>query len=351
MDRCTSRPLLLVSAALVIAACGNAGSTAGPDTSMPAIVANVEEPRTSSTTSTTSTTVASTTTTVSQSEITDRYCAKAREAIDVAIDFLDVNGLEAIESVEYAELSDEVINAVEPIPLEIADVYPTQAEALSDLHELRVATGKPLTEAELTEIFSPTVRQAIEAVDLFDEEQCGTTFDQVLASTREDPNSATRFPLVSGAVVFVDPQRSYVLDTDPAWFPLPESAESATAERWVVAEDDANGVNANLNVVTAPVPDVDLQTYLDQNVAGLLRGLPGIVIVRAELIQGTFGQELGVIESNFTDADNIEFSFVQYYAIADDEAAIVTLTTATERMSEVLLDVGPYMRTITRLTP
>ena len=93
-----------------------------------------------------------------------------------------------------------------------------------------------------------------------------------------------------GAVSFTDPQGTYTIDISPAW-----TETSGTLVQEIEAWQIGTGTSQfqdNVNVLTQDTQGLDLQAYLDFSEAHL----GGMDLISSEVITGTAGNELGLIE-------------------------------------------------------
>jgi hypothetical protein len=118
----------------------------------------------------------------------------------------------------------------------------------------------------------------------------------------------------------------------------------AEVEAWLVAAP-SNGFAANVNVLTQSAPGIDLETYLGLSTKQGPLLIQGFRLVRSEVVTGTTGAPLGVIEYTGQTGGR-DLSFLAVIALRQGHAVVATLTAPTALFADLRTRVEPFLLTL-----
>jgi len=167
------------------------------------------------------------------------------------------------------------------------------------------------------------------------------TSPSTTSTTTSGTGTGSSGPFVPGAVSFTDPQGTYTIDISPAW-----TETSGTLVQEIEAWQIGIGTSQfqdNVNVLTQDTQGLELQAYLDFSEAHL----GGMDLISSEVITGTAGNELGLIEySGQLAGAPVELHALATVAVHNGQAEVATLTTTMDTFAEARAEAEPYLRTL-----
>lgn len=336
-------------AVLFAVGCGDSSTVASePSSSAEPVTSTVQSSTTelATTTTTVATTTVAPTATESEREVSDAYCALSRQSSLDTAQYLIDNGAESNTSIEFAELSVSTISKADRIPEAIAEELALVRETLVAYRDALAASGVPLTNDELLEVWTPEAQAAAAAISGYDAETCGFTEDSIAEELRaaiaaESPTT------IEGSVRFVDPDGAYTWEVDPSW-PTAHDSIAEGIEVWIVGEP-VDGSTPNVNVMTQVIPPMTLSEYLQVSVDSLPRLDPDAILFDSGVLNGG-AQEIAYVDY-LADFGNGQIRFLGYFTVLNDRAVVLTLATDPELTDEIRVDVVPFMSTLVQTVP
>lgn len=203
-----------------------------------------------------------------------------------------------------------------------------------------VATTAPAATVETT-IAPTTVPETTVAVTAIPE----TTINADPPTTLGAPPPVT-FSAPTDGITFTG-AAGWTLQISPSWttFDVPNFQEEIA---WATGGGEV-GFGSNINVITeAPSADLDLQTYLDLNLAALATIAPGQVL-SSGLIAMPDGRSLARVE--YTATFGREIHFVVYMLKSQTSFVVATFGAPPDRFAAEAPLVEPYLATLSPAQP
>jgi hypothetical protein len=151
-------------------------------------------------------------------------------------------------------------------------------------------------------------------------------------------NGDSTTPTTLPGELFVDPQGAYTMTIAPDWSEIPDRPVPEV-EAWTVAPA-RDGFAANVTVLSQHVEGLDLERYME--VSG--ENIGEFEQTGSEIVTGTNGNELGVLEYHATDSD---LHYLGVVSVANSVAVVATLSAVDAEQLETLRPrVEPYMLTL-----
>ena len=166
----------------------------------------------------------------------------------------------------------------------------------------------------------------------------------VLGGACSDDSSSDQVDSPVGNEPFSDPQGSYTMAIDPDWV-AEHGFFTSDTEAWVVGEIEDESA-PNVTVITQLIdPSLSLEDHLEANIAGADLFVDDFNLVNSEIVEGTSGRQLALMDYE-GEASERHFHFLSIFAVAGNEAVVVTLTTTPETFDEIRASVEPYLLTL-----
>lgn len=177
---------------------------------------------------------------------------------------------------------------------------------------------------------------------------CGGDDDGGSADDRPadpSPPASSAAPPVEGET-FKDPQGSYELTIDRSW-QANHGIVTAEIEIWAVGPAEEE-FTPNVNILTQKAGGTDLDSYLDASLKTGNSLIADFALVNREVVDGTSGEKLGVIEYSGTQGDR-RLRFLAVVTVGSGNAVVATLTTPVDSFAERRARVMPYLLTLHRV--
>jgi hypothetical protein len=101
----------------------------------------------------------------------------------------------------------------------------------------------------------------------------------------------------------------------------------------------------NVNILTERTGRRPMQEYLDLSSRGISAMLPTADIGDSYVVEGSAGQELGIVEYR-ADISGRAVRFLAVAVALDDGFGVATFTSGEDSFDEVRAEVEPYLRTL-----
>lgn len=321
-----ARPSAILALALVAASCGSyiEGSASTNTT---------EAPTTTTTEPTTTTTAAPT-----AEEISEVYCEATFKANAESIDYELSNGSDITSSAAYLDIGLSRMQSLELIPEDIEDDFPTAMSALVELRSLAEASEDDVSTEELVALFTDEVMDAIEALDEYDADICGFSYEEMALEAGLGPVT-----LIEGSEFFADPEGEYTIEVNPDWV-ASHGAIAAGIELWFI-NDGTDGFAENLNLLTQNVGELTLEEYLELSADSIAELLQDGAVLEQGIVPGLQGQDLGVLLYEGAAGQGLG-TFLAVFGVEDGTAVVATFVALPDEFDELVTEVEDYMFTL-----
>jgi hypothetical protein len=143
--------------------------------------------------------------------------------------------------------------------------------------------------------------------------------------------------------VYRDPQGTYTITIGSDWTET-SGAMVQEIESWAVAPP-SDGFADNVNVLTQAAQGLDLEQYMDLS----SQNLGGLDLIEQSTIEGTNGNELGLLEYEGVPAgapSDRPLHFLATVAVQDGQAVVATLSASADTFEARRSSVEPFLRTL-----
>lgn len=170
-----------------------------------------------------------------------------------------------------------------------------------------------------------------------------TAPDSKSTTTEPDDTTSTEVEQPTDGDTFRSEDGQFVMDIGADWEPS-ASQSTGGVELWYLG-GSSGSFGANVNVLSQKTPGMDMQEYLDKSLPGIDNLLDDGEVIDNRVIEGTEGQELGILEY----AGTLQGQDLHFLAVAtpvEDGVALATFTATDDQFDDLRDSVEPYLRTL-----
>jgi hypothetical protein len=148
-------------------------------------------------------------------------------------------------------------------------------------------------------------------------------------------------PTVSGTT-FHDPQGAYTITVPGSWT---ENAGTCNGdiESWLVGPESSE-FSANVNVITQPVPVIDLEEYLKASADAAPKQMENFKLVSRGFLTSASGSPLGALEYTGRTSGS-DLHFLAVFGVRNGRAVAATLTALPVDFPRLRAEAEPYLHT------